>query len=125
MDSCEFFLEQYNTVCSIVNDLFLKGVTDEQMRHQPDDGLNSMAWYLWHTALLARLRKHSDRAQSCPGFGCAMARADESFPARRWYRNDAAGMHLVQSGGEGRRRARVLGCRWEGRARSGVLDPKR
>jgi hypothetical protein len=39
MDSCEFFLEQYNTVCSIVNDLFLKGVTDEQMRHQPDDGL--------------------------------------------------------------------------------------
>ena len=34
----------------IVNDLFLKGITDDQMRHQPKDGLNSMAWYLWHTS---------------------------------------------------------------------------
>ncbi len=50
MDACEFFLEQYDTVRSIVNDLFLKGVNDDQMRHQPKEGLNSIAWYLWHTA---------------------------------------------------------------------------
>jgi hypothetical protein len=49
MDAREFFLEEYDTVRSIVNDLFLKGVTDGQMRHQPKEGLNSIAWYLWHT----------------------------------------------------------------------------
>jgi len=50
MDVCDFFLEQYDTVHSIVNDLFLKGLSDDQMRHQPKEGLNSMAWYVWHTA---------------------------------------------------------------------------
>jgi len=50
MDVSDFFLEQYDTVCSIVNDLFLKGLNDDQMRHQPKEGLNSMAWYVWHTA---------------------------------------------------------------------------
>ena len=50
MDARQFFLEQYDTVCLIVNDLFLKGMTDDQMRHQPNEGLNSMAWYLWHTS---------------------------------------------------------------------------
>jgi hypothetical protein len=49
MDACEFFLEQYGTVRWIVNDLFLKGLNDDQMRNQPKEGLNSMAWYLWHT----------------------------------------------------------------------------
>ncbi len=50
MNACEFFLEQYNTVRSIVDDLFLRGLNDDQLRHQPEDGLNSIAWYLWHTA---------------------------------------------------------------------------
>src|SRR5205085_1186423 len=50
MDTRQFFLEQYDTVCFIVNELFLKGITDDQMRRQPDEGLNSMAWYLWHTS---------------------------------------------------------------------------
>ena len=50
MEAQEFFLQEYETVCWIVNDLFLKGVSDDQMRHQPKEGLNSMAWYLWHTA---------------------------------------------------------------------------
>ena len=50
MDAQEFFLQEYDTVCWIVNDLFLKDVSDDQMRHQPKEGLNSIAWYLWHTA---------------------------------------------------------------------------
>ena len=50
MDVCDFFLEQHDTVRSIVNDLFLKGMSDDQMRHQPKEGLNSMAWYIWHTS---------------------------------------------------------------------------
>lgn len=50
MNACEFFLGEYDTVRFIVNDLFLKGLTDEQIRHQPKEGLNSIAWYLWHTA---------------------------------------------------------------------------
>lgn len=50
MDAREFFLERYDTVRFIVNDLFLKGLTDDQIRHQPKEGLNSIAWYLWHTS---------------------------------------------------------------------------
>jgi hypothetical protein len=50
MEIQDFFLEQYETVRWIVNDLFLKGLTDEQLRHQPKEGLNSIAWYMWHTA---------------------------------------------------------------------------
>lgn len=49
MTGPELVLEQYNTVRSIVDDLFLRGLTDEQLRHQPPEGLNSIAWYLWHT----------------------------------------------------------------------------
>ena len=50
MDAQEFFLQEHETACWIVNDIFLKGMNDDQMRHQPKEGLNSMAWYLWHTA---------------------------------------------------------------------------
>lgn len=50
MDTRAFFLEQYDTVRTIVNDMFLYGLDDDQLRHQPKEGLNSMAWYLWHTS---------------------------------------------------------------------------
>jgi DinB superfamily len=50
MEIQEFFLEQYNTVRWIISDLFLKDLTDDQLRHQPKEGLNSIAWYMWHTA---------------------------------------------------------------------------
>jgi DinB superfamily len=50
LDARQFFLEQYDTVRFIVNDLFLKGLTDDQIRHQPTEGLNSIAWHLWHTS---------------------------------------------------------------------------
>ena len=50
MDTRTFFLEQYDVVRTIVNDMFLSGLTDDQMRHQSKEGLNSIAWYLWHTS---------------------------------------------------------------------------
>ena len=50
MDTQTFFLEQYDTVRGIVNDMFLRGLDDDQFRHQPKEGLNSIAWYLWHTS---------------------------------------------------------------------------
>lgn len=49
MQSSEFFLEQYDTVRGIVDDLFLKGLNDDQLTVQPREGLNSIAWYMWHT----------------------------------------------------------------------------
>jgi DinB superfamily len=50
MTACELLVEQYDTVRSIVDDLFLRGLSDDQLRHQPNEGLNSIGWYLWHTA---------------------------------------------------------------------------
>jgi len=79
MDACEFFLEQYHTVRSIVNNLFLKGMSDDQMRHQPKEGLNSMAWYLWHTAL-ARFCEYLDYRRSQAGSRSAMDETYEYSP---------------------------------------------
>ena len=50
METRTFFLEQYDTVRAIVNDMFLRDLDDDQLRHQPKEGLNSIAWYLWHTS---------------------------------------------------------------------------
>ena len=50
MEIRDFFLDQYDTVCWSVNNLFVKDLSDAQLRHQPKEGLNSIAWYMWHTA---------------------------------------------------------------------------
>ena len=34
----------------------LRGLNDYQLRHQPKEGLNSIAWYLWHTSRWQDLR---------------------------------------------------------------------
>lgn len=46
----EFFLEQFDTVRELVNEYCIKGLTDEQLKYQPKEGLNSIAWLMWHTA---------------------------------------------------------------------------
>lgn len=49
----EFFLEQFDTVRGFVYEYCLKGLTDEQLRYQPQcgsEGLNAIAWMIWHTA---------------------------------------------------------------------------
>jgi hypothetical protein len=50
MEAQDFFLEQFDTVCGFFCELCLKGLTDEQLRYQPKEGLNSIAWLMWHTA---------------------------------------------------------------------------
>jgi len=50
MDAREFFLEQFDTVRELARDHCINGLTDEQLKYQPQEGLNSIAWYLWHTA---------------------------------------------------------------------------
>jgi hypothetical protein len=50
MEAQDFFLEQFDTVRGFFYELCLKGLTDEQLRYQPKEGLNSIAWLMWHTA---------------------------------------------------------------------------
>lgn len=67
----------YDTVRFIVNDLFLKGLTDDQIRHQPKEGLNSIAWYLWHTSRWQDLANTLIDTISSTGFRSAMACSDQ------------------------------------------------
>lgn len=50
MNVQDFFLQQFDTVRELVNEHCLKGLTDDQLRYQPKEGLNSIAWLMWHTA---------------------------------------------------------------------------
>ena len=50
MDACQFFLLRHQDVHSDATQLFLTGITDEQMRCCPVKGINSIAWIVWHMA---------------------------------------------------------------------------
>jgi hypothetical protein len=50
MEPRYFFLKQFDTVRELANDHCVQGLTDEQLRYQPKEGLNSIAWMMWHTA---------------------------------------------------------------------------
>ncbi len=50
MDALQFFLEQYETIHRMTEDTVLNGLSDEQLRNQPDRHQNSLAWLLWHAA---------------------------------------------------------------------------
>jgi uncharacterized damage-inducible protein DinB len=50
MNALQFFLVQYDTVQTIIDQYILKGLSDDQWRYAPHEGQNSLAWLLWHTA---------------------------------------------------------------------------
>jgi hypothetical protein len=50
MDARDFFLEQFDMVRELAYEHCINGLTDEQLRSQPKEGLNSIAWFMWHTA---------------------------------------------------------------------------
>jgi hypothetical protein len=50
MDAVQFFLEQYNTIRTTVDDLVFAGLGDEQLRQSPSQDQNSLAWLLWHAS---------------------------------------------------------------------------
>jgi len=79
METRAFFLEQYETVRAIVNDLFLRGLDDDQLRHQPSEGLNSIAWYLWHTSRWQDFAKHPDPGEPLSGVGRSVGSSVEGW----------------------------------------------
>ena len=50
MDGRQFFLQQYDYVRHLVDDMVVGPLDDEQLKRPSEAGLNSLAWYLWHTA---------------------------------------------------------------------------
>lgn len=50
MNAPQFFLVEYDSINSIVDNFILPGLTDAQLRQSPGPGQNSLAWLLWHVA---------------------------------------------------------------------------
>lgn len=50
MNALEFFLLHHANVHRQVQQEFLMGLTDDQLRHRPYPGANSIAWLIWHMA---------------------------------------------------------------------------
>lgn len=50
MNVNQFFLVQYDSINSIVDNFILNGLDDAQLRQSPAPGQNSLAWLLWHVA---------------------------------------------------------------------------
>jgi hypothetical protein len=49
MDALEFFLIKYESLHGEQDNQLLSGLTDAQVCSTPYPGVNSVAWYLWHT----------------------------------------------------------------------------
>jgi DinB superfamily len=50
MDACQFFLLRYERGHQLVTEMLLTEVTDSQIRTRPVDGVNTIAWNVWHMA---------------------------------------------------------------------------
>jgi hypothetical protein len=50
MEATQFFLDQQQVVRAIVDGMVLGSLSDDQLRHCPGEGQNSLAWLLWHAA---------------------------------------------------------------------------
>ena len=50
MDACQFFLLRYEPVHQLVTERLLTELTDSQIRARPVDGVNTIAWIVWHMA---------------------------------------------------------------------------
>lgn len=50
MDALQFFLLRHESLHPKAIDQFLDGLSDAQIRHQPWEGANSLAWLVWHIA---------------------------------------------------------------------------
>jgi len=50
MKATQFFLAEYDSINSIVDNFILKGLNDAQLRQSPGLSQNSLAWLLWHVA---------------------------------------------------------------------------
>ena len=50
MNATQFFLVEYDSINSIVENFILQGLTDAQLRQSPGPGQNSLTWLLWHVA---------------------------------------------------------------------------
>src|SRR3954468_2619697 len=49
MDAVQFFLVRYEALHGEQDSRLLSGLTEAQIRSTPYPGVNSLAWYLWHT----------------------------------------------------------------------------
>jgi hypothetical protein len=49
VDALEFFLIKYESLHGEQDNQLLSGLTDAQVRSTPYPGVNTLAWYLWHT----------------------------------------------------------------------------
>ena len=50
MEACPFFLLRHQPVHSYVTKDLLTEITDEQIRCRPVQGINTIAWIVWHMA---------------------------------------------------------------------------
>ena len=50
MDTMAFFRTRYDDLHGRFTDDLLSGLTEDQLRHRPHPGVNTIVWLLWHIA---------------------------------------------------------------------------